>query len=37
MREDRGITQGAKEIRKKTVLVHNNEEEAYFLVILDSL
>ncbi|KAL8115927.1 hypothetical protein AgCh_022428 [Apium graveolens] len=33
-RLDRGIKQGAKEIRKKTVLAHRNEEEAYFLVIL---
>ena len=26
--------QGEKEIRKKTILAHRNEEEAYFLVIL---
>ena len=31
---DRCINRGAKEIRKKTVLAHRNEEEAYFLVIL---
>ena len=31
---DRGIKQGEKETRKKTVLAHRNEEEAYFLVIL---